>query len=267
MNSARTITITILFILILVAPSAAFAQTYQPDADEDVIYESVLASDGFYTFEAPEGWTVDAGGNTMFYQPLPVFLLTSPDERSSIYYGLFIPRVFVEPNAQYARGETVEVQGVNAEVRAYVDAETYYAEYIEGNLITFEDCVEEPTVTVEPVSEMDFDTSAFPGTFDAVSIYYVCQTAEGDTDVADIYYRQYRVEVEGVGSVWLVDAYVAYIAPEDEQAQVYAITEHVVSTLQVDAEWVQNYQLEEYGNAFAEATELSGLVAGIHGSR
>jgi uncharacterized protein YqgV (UPF0045/DUF77 family) len=67
---------------------------------------------------------------------------------------------------------------------------------------------------------------------------------------------------------------VAYIAPVDEQPLVYAITDHVVSSLQVSEAWAVNYQLESMNttldmalDAFSEATVLSGMLAGIYGSR
>lgn|GEM_PF-4171803 len=238
-------------------------------ATEEPTFETVVSDDETYSVEIPAGWTADLGGVEMFGNWLPVFVASSEDNSQNVLYGLFSPVLYVEPSEAYTEDETVDLDGSQVEVRPYVPADEYFSEWIEGNnIITFDDCTEEPQIEVvlnaEPVEVPEGSVVEF----DAVTIDWTCPSTDGYVDRASAYLRMAQLDWDESTRVWFVDAFATYIAPDEQFDALTPTLDHIVMSVTPNQDLAQmDEELDEYTDAMSYAIEMTGLLGAIYANR
>lgn len=117
---------TLMILAALFTPRGALAQTYDSDADDHIVYEQQALGDGYLTLNVPRGWQAQMGLYDILNFSAPGILVSSPDEKQFIAFGVFEPPVYIEPADGAEEGETVTYNGFRLEVRDYVPADEFY---------------------------------------------------------------------------------------------------------------------------------------------
>jgi hypothetical protein len=230
----------------------------------------VTEANGWYEVEIPAGWSFDDGAVAIYGSVLPAFSATSPDETQILFYGLYSPGAYVLPGRSRLAGETVEVNGYVLEVRAYEPIETFAPAYVLDNILIL-DCVDEPTAEVEP-AELPADLSSdFNARYQAVNVTFRCEDRDVGPMVAEVQVRLGTIDLDANTSLWFIDMTAGYLSRADLQDDTLAALEHSMSTLApgplLQSIAQMQADLDAATEAFAYATEMSGLLAGLYGAR